>query len=280
MKPLTWMFLIALPLVLLTGCRNDADLRNELARISLELSALRAESESLRASVAEAPARPRGPDLAPVQSRLDRHEAALEHALQRISELEVAGPAATPEDEVTPAGEQVDYAAFREFQDRYQREREERERTRRREQMERMARMAQEAGLEFDPEDPQRSIMRIMANPESRAKAMELMRSEFNRRRLETLNLSEYQTREVMRIEAATRDRIREATAAARERGAGPEEIAREAEIIRSDTERELRGILTDEQFQQYQDSAGAMAGMIPPDIGSMFPGMLPGSPR
>jgi len=105
---------------------------------------------------------------------------------------------------------------------------------------------------------------------------MEAMRTEMTERRLEPLNLDEYQKDEVLRIEGSTRDKIGETMRNARESGMTQEEIETEVKQIQEDQKLELERVLTPEQMEQYEESGAGMGGMIPGGGGG-FGGMIPG---
>ncbi|MBX3461344.1 MAG: hypothetical protein KF696_15475 [Planctomycetes bacterium] len=282
MKRLLLALILAAPAIALFGCQ-DASLKGDVAMLQQQVAALRDDNEQLRNSMTQ-----RGPDGTTGNSdvnamavRLERAELELKNAKAKLAELE-ARPAAV----VAAPGEGGEASATKEVMkaqvDEILRERDEARRLerekRQQEQMARAAELAKENGIDFDPADPRGSIQRIMANPEQRAKAMQVMQQEMTKRRLEPLGLDERQTQEVLRIEGDTRNKIRETMNNARASGASQEEIAQQVDNIRKDQEDQLKRTMTPEQYEQYQQSGAGMGGMIPGNWQDMIPpGMIPG---
>jgi hypothetical protein len=286
MKRIAIALILAAPAMLMLGCQDNSDLEAEVASLKRQVAALH-NGDDTRAPDARTVSG--GEDIGPLLLRLERAERDLEAATKRLQELEQR-----------PAGEdgevslsRTDSDVIRSEFERLTRERDEARRAaeverraeRERQQAERMAeaaRIAEENDIDFDPNDPRGSMMRIMQNPEQRARAFEVMREMGNERRLAPLNLDDAQRGEVLRIEADGRDRIRDAVANGREAGASPEQIQSEVERIRQQQENDLRRVMTPEQYEQYEASGGATGGMMgnPEDWLRMIPpGMIPGMP-
>lgn len=261
-----------LPLML-AACQGDDSVRRDITMLQKQQDALRAENDQLRADLDSQKPVVVAPGDDSLKLRLERTEVALDAANREIAALKEAMASRPVAERAAP----VDLSAkIREEMDR---QRVERDTERRREQTERMAemtRIAREAGLEIDPNDMEGSVRRIMRDPEQRAKAMQVMRTEIDKRRFERLGFDERKTAEVKRIESDTLTRIQEITQRGRETGASNEQIRSEVDQARKDAEGELKTTLTEEEFKRYQESLpGMLPGMIPGmgDWGGMFPG-------
>jgi hypothetical protein len=117
-------------------------------------------------------------------------------------------------------------------------------------------------------------------DPAKRDKAMKIAVDMFQEQRLAPLGLDERQRQEVLRIEADTRKRVREVTEAGRQTGATPEEIAKQVQTVRKETEGELQRSMNEEQYEEYKKTAaeGAMMPGTIEELGGMLPpGMIPG---
>jgi hypothetical protein len=137
-----------------------------------------------------------------------------------------------------------------------------------------------EVRLDFDPENPRQSGIQIWMDPAKREKAMKVAVDMFQDRRLDALKLDERQKSEVLRIEAETRKKVKEITAARRESGATPEDITKQVDTARKDTEAELQRTMTEQQYEEYKKSAaeGALMPGTVEELGGMIPpGMIPG---
>lgn len=282
MKRLLLALAIAAPAVAVFGCQDDS-VKGDVAMLQQQVAALRDDNEQLRNSMHQRTSEgaTEGADVNAMAVRLERAELDLKAAKAKIAELE-ARPAAAPKAEGAAKVDTGDKEAMKATVDEILRERDEARRAEREkqraEQMARAAELAKENGIDFDPNDPQGSIRRIMSNPEQRAKAMQVMQQEMTKRRLAPLGLDERQTEEVLRIEGETRNKIRETMNNARASGASQEEIAQQVDTIRKDQEDQLKRTMTPEQYEQYEKSGAGMGGMIPGNWQDMIPpGMIPG---
>ena len=287
MKKFMLAALLMMPVLGLVGCQ-DAETQSEIANLKNQVASLQDENARLGEQIDGI--RPGEKDGEPLDVgtlivRLEKAERDLAAANARLEDLEKtpakiapSGNGEQPEAEV--AIDDDEYAKFKAMADRDRAEREAaRQAEREARDAERMAeakRMADKYGFEFDEEDPRGSIMKIMSDPAQRAKAMEAMRTEMTERRLEPLNLDEYQKEEVLRIESDTRDKIRETMTNARESGMTQEEIQAEVKQIQEDQKLELGRVLDEEQMKQYEESGAGMGGMIPGGGGG-WGGMIPG---
>ncbi|MBZ0137127.1 MAG: hypothetical protein K8I27_12225 [Planctomycetes bacterium] len=285
MKKFMLAALLMLPTLGLIGCQ-DAETQREVATLKQQVAALQDENARLSGQIdGIQPGEDGKPlDMSTLIIRLDKQDRELAAAKARLADLETA-PAKSalkiegemPEGEV--AVDDEDYAKFKAMADRDRAERDaERQKAqeeRRATQMAEAKKMADKYGFEFDEADPRGSIMKIMSDPVQRAKAMEAMRTEMTERRLEPLNLGEYEKSEVLRIEGETRDKIRETMTNARESGMTQEEIQAEVKQIQDDQKLELERVMTPEQMEEYEKSGAGMGGMIPGagDLGGMIPG-------
>jgi hypothetical protein len=270
MKKFMLAAVLMLPALGLIGCQ-DAETQRDVASLKQQVAALQDENGQLRAQIDGMPRSENAEplDLGVLLTRLERQERELEEANARLAQLEkkpvtVVAKSDTPEGGGEVEVDDEEYAKFKAMADRDRAEREAarqaRQEERRAEQMAEAKRMADKYGFEFDENDPRGSIMKIMSDPAQRAKAMEAMRTEMTERRLEPLNLDEYQKGEVLRIEGDTRDKIREA----------------EIKQIQDDQKLELGRVLTPEQMEEYEKSGAGMGGMIPGGGGG-WGGMIPG---
>jgi hypothetical protein len=286
MKKFMLAAVLMLPALGLIGCQ-DAETQRDVASLKQQVAALQDENGQLRAQIDGMPRSENAEplDLGVLLTRLERQERELEEANARLAQLEkkpvtVVAKSDTPEGGGEVEVDDEEYAKFKAMADRDRAEREAarqaRQEERRAEQMAEAKRMADKYGFEFDENDPRGSIMKIMSDPAQRAKAMEAMRTEMTERRLEPLNLDEYQKGEVLRIEGDTRDKIRETMTGARESGMTQEEIQAEIKQIQDDQKLELGRVLTPEQMEEYEKSGAGMGGMIPGGGGG-WGGMIPG---
>lgn len=292
MKKFMLAALLMMPALGLIGCQ-DAETQRDVANLKQQVAALQDENTRLRDEMSGIQPGENGEplDMSTLIVRLERAERDLAAANARLEDLEGTPAKVTPKVEgEQPEGDVAiddeDYAKFKAMAERDRAEREaarqaERE-ARQAEQMAEAKRLADKYGFEFDEEDPRGSIMKIMSDPAQRAKAMEAMRTEMTERRLEPLNLGEYEKSEVLRIEGETRDKIRETMTNARESGMTQEEIQAEVKQIQEDQKLELGRVLTPEQMKQYEESGAGMGGMIPGggDWGGMIPGGWGGGGR
>ena len=293
MKKFLIAALLTAPAIALFGCQQDASVQGDIASLKSQVASLETENERMRAALDARPVSESGEpeDLGALLTRLERQERELADANDRLAKLEktpVVVKAASPDaadsegegDEVVADFSDADFEKFKAMQEKERALRDAERQKQREAQMAEIAKIAEDNGLEFDPKDPRGSMMKIWSDPEKRAKAMEVMRSEMTKRRLEPLNLDEYQTKEVLRIEEGTRNKISEAMTNARENGATQEEMQAEIKQIQADQEAELGQILSTEQMEQYKESGAGMGGMIPGMGGGMIPcmgGMIPG---
>ncbi len=278
--------------LLLAACGGDSALRGDIARMQSQLTALEAENESLRERIAtQQPGASDEALLRDLLARVDRAESSLRQANERINKLQTGGKqaeaeAVTGEETAEKAGDEA-YAEFKALQERYNQERDaEREvrrseqRQQRQAQLEDFGRRAREAGLEFDPSNPRASGMQIWMDPAKREQAMKIAVDMYHEQRLAPLKLTEQQTRDVLRIEAETRQKVAEVTAQARQTGAAPEDIVSQTEQVRKQQEQELQRSMTAEQYEEYKKSAaqGALLPGTVEELGGMLPpGMIPG---
>lgn len=286
MKKFMIAALLMLPALGLTGCQ-DAETQREVANLKQQVAALQDENARLSGQIdGIQPGEDGRPlDLSTLIIRLDKQDKELAAAKARLADLETmpAKGASKVEGEAAPEGEiAVDDAEYAKFKAMADRDRAERDAERQKAQEERRAqqmveakKMADKYGFEFDEKDPRGSIMKIMSDPTQRAKAMEAMRTEMTERRLEPLNLDEYQKGEVLRIEGDTQKKIRETMTNARENGMTQEEIQAEVKQIQDDQKLEMERVLTPEQMEEYEKSGAGMGGMIPGagGLGGMIPG-------
>ena len=285
MKKFLIAALLTAPAIALFGCQQDASVQGDIASLNTKVATLQDENKLLRADLENRPAAEvsADSDYGTLLARLERQELDLKEAKELIAELQkkpaVVVAAKTDgegegEVEADPVFDAKLDAALQRRDEAAAAERAKQ----REEQMAQIAKIAEENGLEFDPKDPRGSMMKIWSDPEKRAKAMEVMRSEMTKRRLEPLNLDEYQTKEVLRIEEETRAKVSDAMKAARESGATQEEMQAEIKQLQADQEAELGQVLSTEQMEQYKESGAGMGGMIPGMDGGGFPGgMIPG---
>ncbi|MCA8916808.1 MAG: hypothetical protein KDB90_15555 [Planctomycetes bacterium] len=287
MKKLLIAALLMAPMLGLLGCQQDASVQGDVAMLKTQVAALQTENERLRGDLDGIPSGQGGEktDVGTLLARLERQERELEAANKRLADLEKKPVVAKtdakvegePEGEVAADFSDADFEKYKAMRAKEQAERDAARAAQREEQMAQIAKIAEENGLEFDPKDPRGSFMKIMGDPEKRAKAMEVMKTEMDKRRLEPLGLDEYQNGEVLRIEKETRAKISDAMKSARENGATQEEIQAQVKQIQSDQSAELESVLTPEQMQTYKDSGAQAGGMIDPGMMGGFGGMIPG---
>ncbi|MBE7491538.1 MAG: hypothetical protein HS108_07270 [Planctomycetes bacterium] len=283
MKRILLAALLVLPLAGLMaalGCQDNSHLERDVASLKQQVAQLR---QTPQDEPAAAPAAARFDDT-DLRLRLERAEAALAAANKKIADLEsrpaaapaAAGTAPAPTD---PAFAEAVNKVVREQQEADRKRREEERARRDAERTAEMDRIAKENGIDFDPNDVRGSIQRIMQNPEQRAKAMQVMRAEADKRRFANVGLDERQIEQVKAIEAAGRDRMMETMRTARESGATQEEITQQMQQAAKDQEAELKKVMTEEQYKKYQENGGAMGGMIPGGMGGLegLGGMIPG---
>jgi hypothetical protein len=282
MTRLVPVFLLAA--LVLAGC-GDASLKSDVAQLQAQVAALQDENTRMRSQQPASVERD-NTELNNLLVRLERAEGELRDAREKLARLEKdsAATATVPDAEVA---EGEDYAKFKAMRERAEKEEEaEREqrraeqRTQRQAQMQEFARRAKEAGLEFDADNPRQSGMQIWLDPQKREKAVKIAVDMFHEQRLKPLNLTEQQAQDVLRIEAETRHKVKEVTEAATQSGATPEEVKKQADQVRKDQEQQMKGVLSPEQYEEYEKSA-AEGGMLPgtvEELGGMIPpGMIPG---
>ena len=293
MKKFLIAAVLSAPALFLFGCQQDASVQGDITNLKNQVAALQDQNDRLRGDLEGRPVGEAGDntEVGTLLARLEAQQRDLDAAKERLAQLEkkpAAAPAekkadgeAKPEGEVAAEFSDADYEKYKAMQAKLQAERAAARQAQREKQMADIAKIAEENGLEFDPKDPRGSIMKIMGDPEKRAKAMEVMRSEMTKRRLEPLNLDEYQTKEVLRIEEDTRTKIGDAMKNARETGATQEEMQAEIKQIQTDQEAELGRVLDEEQMTKYKESGAGMGAMIPGMGGGgggfPFGGMIPG---
>jgi hypothetical protein len=286
MKKLLIAALLMTPMFGLLGCQQDASVQGDVAMLKTQVAALQTENERLRGDIDGIPAgEGESTDVGTLLARLERQERELEGANKRLAELEkkpaVVAPKTTegekPEGEVAAEFSDADFEKYKAMRAKEQAERDAARNAQREERMVEIQKIAEENGLEFDPKDPRGSIMKIMGDPEKRAKAMEVMRNEMDKRRLEPLGLDEYQNGEVLRIEKETRAKISDAMKNARENGATQEEIQTQVKQLQEDQTNELSSVLTPEQMDQYKESGAQAGGLIDPSNMGGLGGMIPG---
>ncbi|MCB9894874.1 MAG: hypothetical protein H6839_10520 [Planctomycetes bacterium] len=287
MKKLLMAALLLTPMLGLVGCQQDASVQGDIANMKTRIATLEDENNRLRGDIDGIPSgEGESNDVGTLLARLERQERELEAANKRLAELEKK-PAVVKTEGKTAEGEgegevsadfsDADFEKYKAMQAKAQAERDAARAKQREEQMAQIAKIAEENGLEFDPKDPRGSIMKIMGDPEKRAKAMEVMKTEMDKRRLEPLGLDEYQNGEVLRIEKETRAKISDAMKNARENGATQEEMQAQIKQIQEDQSAELGSVLTPEQLETYKTSGAQAGGMIDPGMMGGFGGMIPG---
>jgi hypothetical protein len=287
MKKFLMIALLTAPLIGLAGCQ-DPSTQGELANLKSKVATLEDKNKELNDRLANTPRGENGEpaDVGTLLARLEQQQREIDEQNKRLAALEKPTVIA-PTDPAAPAGEvaidDAEYAKFKAMADKDRAERDairqaEREK-RQAEQMAEAKKLADKYGFEFDEKDPRGSIMKIMSDPVQRAKAMEAMRTEMTERRLEPLNLDEFQKKEVLRIEEETRTKVRDAMASARENGATPEEIQQQVKTLQEDQKTQLGSVLTPEQMEEYEKSGAQMGGMIPGmgGGGGGWGGMIPG---
>ncbi|MHC4840839.1 MAG: hypothetical protein ACYTDT_07720 [Planctomycetota bacterium] len=284
MKKLLIALALMAPAFGLIGCQDNTELENQVAALRSDVKSLKAQAGEGETDAEGNPTSTHNFDADALAIRLEKAEKQLNDANARIAELE-SRPATG--ETVSNKADSTDVTADPEFDAklegalarRDEKRRAERDAARA-ERMNDIAKIAEENGIDFDKDNPRKSMMEIMGNPEKRAKAFEVMRGEMNKRRLASLELSEQQTEDVLRIEKETREKINETRAAARERGATPEEIAADLKYIQEDKDREMQGVLDQEQYDKYKEEAegGSQMPDNMEDIAKMIPpGMIPG---
>lgn len=285
MKKFLLVALLATPALALLGCQ-DAETQRDIAQLRTSVASLQEENQRLRDGMPGEVTVAENMDVSTLITRLERQErelAALRDSMNKAEPAPAGEPViAKPEGELTPSEDPEFDARLSAALERRDEARRAQQAERQAEQMAEAARLAEKYDLEFDPEDPRGSMMRIWSNPESRAKAMEAMRTEMTDRRLAPLNLDDYQKGEVLRIEEATRNKARETAQNLRDSGATQQEIQDEVKRVQDEQKNELARVLTPEQLEEYEKSGAGMGGMIPGmgggDWGGMIPpGMIPG---
>lgn len=271
---------LSLPLIGLYGCQDNSSLERDVSALKQQVAQLQTapakDGESKTASGGASDA-----DLKEMNARLDRAVADLDAANKKIKELE-ARPATAPARAgeapaaTDPAFKEAVGKAVSEIQAEERARRDAERKKQQEEQTAQMAKIAEDNGIPFDKNDVRGSIQKIMGDPELRAKAMQVMRAEADKRRFEGVGLDERQIEQVKTIEQASRDKMMESIRGARESGASQEEIAAQMTQINKDQEAELKKVMTEEQYKKYQDNGGAMGGMIPGGMGGLG-GMIPG---
>jgi len=279
MKRIVIAAMLTLPLVGVLGvlgCQDNSAMERDVAALKQQVAQLRDMPQDTK----DAPAGAQKFDDTELRLRLERAELALTAANKKITELEgrpaaptVEGSAPVPTD---PAFAEAVNKVVKEKADADRKIREEERAKRDAERTAEMDRIAKENGIEFDPNDVRGSIQKIMANPEQRAKAMQVMRAEADKRRFANVGLDERQIEQVKAIETAGRDKMMETMRAARESGATQEEIGEQMAQAGKDQEAELKKVMTEDQYKKYQENGGAMGGMIPGGMGGLG-GLIPG---
>lgn len=285
MKRILMALILSTPALGLIGCQDNSGLKADMNRLEAQVAALAAENRNLRDGSSAPTESVRDTTAQSLAVRLQDTERDLDAALKRIADLEKnkSTVVAKPADPTVPEGEvkadEKAYTDFKAMQDRYNDERRVAREARQAEQMAEVAKIAKDNGIEFDPNDPRGSMMKIWADPVQRDKAMQVMRSEMTKRRLEPLGLDERQTSDVLRIEDESRTKIRETMQNARANGATQEDIQRDVKAIQDQQKQDLKKVMSPEQYDQYEKSGAATGGMMPnmEDLGRMFPGGIPG---
>jgi len=271
---------LSLPLIGLYGCQDNSGLERDVSALKQQVAQLHAapgkdtEGKTSASGASDA-------ELKEMNARLDRAVADLEAANKKIKDLEARPAAAPVKTGETPAATDPAFKeavgkAVTEIQAEEKARRDAERKKQQEEQTAQMAKIAEENGIPFDKNDVRGSIQKIMGDPELRAKAMQVMRAEADKRRFEGVGLDERQIEQVKTIEQASRDKMMESIQGARESGASQEEIAAQMSQINKDQEAELKKVMTEEQYKKYQDNGGAMGGMIPGGMGGLG-GMIPG---
>lgn len=277
MKRFAAGLLLLLPLA---GCQDNASLEREVSSLKIQMAELKSAGDIPAEQTAQPAVLPS--DVDGLRLRLERAEGELSAARKRIEQLEarpdVPPPAAVDGKTDDQAQSEAAYKSYLEFEAR---KRAEDEAARKKAEAERYAtweQMAKENGIDFDANDPEGSIRRIMRNPEQRAKAMELYRAEQDKRRFANVGLDERQIEQVKKIETEGRDKYMQALQGAVAGGGGREEVAKQMEQINKDQEAELKQVMTEEQYKKYQENGGALAGMMG-GLGDAIPGLgnIPG---
>jgi len=262
--------LLAAPVLALAACHDNSGTEREIAQLKLEIAQLR------DAQPPETPkAAPASDNRADgLQLQLDAMQGELAEARKKIAALEAApAPGASTEAPKAEADPDAEYKKFLALDARRradaEAERKKAEETRNAE----WARIAKENGIDFDPNDVQGSIRKIMRNPAQMQKAMQAMRAEADKRRFANTGLDEQQIERVKGIESDTRQKVSEAMRTARQNGTPADQVAQQVEQLNKDQESELKNVMTDEQYKKYMENGGPAAGMIP-DLGELIPGM------
>lgn len=279
MKRILIAAMLTLPLVGvmgLMGCQDNSGLERDVASLKQQIAQLRDTPQDAQPTKADGTKF----DDTDLRLRLERAEADLIAANKKISDLESrpAAPVAKG-DAPAPTDPAFAEAVSKVVRDQQEADRKAREAERAKRDAERTAemdRIAKENGIEFDPNDVRGSIQKIMANPEQRAKAMQVMRAEADKRRFANVGLDEKQIEQVKAIETAGRDKMMETMRTARESGATQEEIAQQVAQAGKEQEDELKKVMTEDQYKKYQENGGAMGGMIPGGMGGLG-GLIPG---
>jgi hypothetical protein len=265
------MALLGAPLLALCACQDNSSLERDVADLRRQVAAME-ESQRLEAEkAAPAPASDARADN--LQLQLDRVQGELADAKKKIAELEkrpVTAPA--PEAEQPAADPDAEYKRFLEHDARRRADAEAERKKAEAERLAEMTRIAKEYGIEFDPNDVQGSIRKIMRDPVQMQKAMQAVRAEADKRRFAGTGLDEQQIERVKKIEGDTRQKVAQAAREGRQNGTPADQVAQQVEQITKDQETELKTVMTDEQYKKYLENGGPAAGAIP-DLGDIFPG-------
>lgn len=274
--------LAAVGLLGASGCADTSSLESDIASQQTQIAKLQTSIDEMGERDTKAPVKSND-DVSALIARVEAQEKQLEAARKRIAELEKRGPviakASDPNAKEGDEGEVVanekDYEVYKANREKYEAEQRKKREEANAKRMDEMAELAKEYDIPFDKEDPRGSMMRVMRDPELRAKAFDAFRDIRRKERDKRLGLDEVQSKNLADIETRSRQRVTDAVSAARERGATPEEIAQEVEQINTETKNEVQGILTADQFKQYEEEGGSMGGMggMMEGMRGMFPG-------
>lgn len=295
MKRLIVMLALAAPAIGLIGCQDNSELEDQIAELRSEVKGLKSESEvSNESDNKKKPVNDNYLSSKELAIRLESTQGMLRKAEDRIAILEsrpvasdtVSSKSKSTDEGLDTADEGSDSVeaefdtkiadALKRLDDKNKADRE----NARTERMAEISKIAKENGLEFDKDNPRKSMMDIFTNPEKRKKAFGIMQGQMDKRRLAPLNLSEQQTEDVLRIEKDFRDRTKEATSSAAEHDATPEQLETDLKYLQEDKDREMQAVLDQEQYDKYKkDAEGGPQMPDMKDIAKMIPGMGGGMP-